>query len=40
MSRSAPDDSSLMMDSNSLLIDALAQKMDYHPLPSFGRFAI
>jgi hypothetical protein len=40
MSRSAPDDSSLMIDSNSLLVDALVQKTDYHPLTSFSRLAI
>src|SRR5215831_20648582 len=35
VSRAAPDGSTLLMDSNSLLIDALAQKTSYHPLTSF-----
>jgi Tripartite tricarboxylate transporter family receptor len=35
VSRSAPDGSSLLIDSNNLLIDALVQKTNYHPLTSF-----
>jgi tripartite-type tricarboxylate transporter receptor subunit TctC len=35
VSRSAPDGSILLIDSNSLLIDALVQKTNYHPLTSF-----
>jgi tripartite-type tricarboxylate transporter receptor subunit TctC len=35
VSRSAPDGSTLLMDGNSLLIDALVQKTNYHPLMSF-----
>jgi tripartite-type tricarboxylate transporter receptor subunit TctC len=34
-SRAAPDGSTLLIDSNSLLIDALVQKTSYHPLTSF-----
>jgi tripartite-type tricarboxylate transporter receptor subunit TctC len=35
VSRSAPDGSTLLIDSNSLLIDALLQKTNYHSLTSF-----
>ncbi len=35
VSRSAPDGSILLLDSNSLLIDALVQKTNYHPLTRF-----
>jgi tripartite-type tricarboxylate transporter receptor subunit TctC len=35
VSRSATDGSTLLIDSNSLLIDALVQKTNYHPLTSF-----
>ncbi len=35
VSRAAPDGNTLLIDSNSLLIDALAQKTNYHPLTSF-----
>jgi tripartite-type tricarboxylate transporter receptor subunit TctC len=35
VSRSAPDGSTLLIDSNSLLIDALLQKTNYHPFTSF-----
>jgi tripartite-type tricarboxylate transporter receptor subunit TctC len=35
VSRSPPDGSILLLDSNSLLIDALVQKTNYHPLTSF-----
>jgi tripartite-type tricarboxylate transporter receptor subunit TctC len=35
VSRSAPDGSILLVGSNSLLIDALVQKTNYHPLTSF-----
>jgi tripartite-type tricarboxylate transporter receptor subunit TctC len=35
VSHSAPDGSTLLIDSNSLLIDALLQKTNYHPLTSF-----
>jgi tripartite-type tricarboxylate transporter receptor subunit TctC len=35
VSRAAPDGSTLLIDSNSLLIDALVQKTNYHPLTSF-----
>jgi tripartite-type tricarboxylate transporter receptor subunit TctC len=34
-SRAAPDGSTLLIHSNSLLIDALVQKTNYHPLMSF-----
>jgi tripartite-type tricarboxylate transporter receptor subunit TctC len=34
-SHAAPDGSTLLIDSNSLLIDALMQKTNYHPLTSF-----
>jgi tripartite-type tricarboxylate transporter receptor subunit TctC len=35
VSRSAPDGSTLLLGSNSVLIDALVQKTNYHPLTSF-----
>jgi tripartite-type tricarboxylate transporter receptor subunit TctC len=35
VSRSAPNGGTLLIDSNSLLIDALIQKTNYHPLTSF-----
>jgi len=35
VSRAAPDGSTVLLDSNSLLIDALVQKTNYHPLTSF-----
>jgi tripartite-type tricarboxylate transporter receptor subunit TctC len=35
VSRSAPDGSILLLHSNSLLINALEQKTNYHPLTSF-----
>jgi tripartite-type tricarboxylate transporter receptor subunit TctC len=35
VSRSASDGSTLLLGSNSLLIDALVQKTNYHPLTSF-----
>jgi tripartite-type tricarboxylate transporter receptor subunit TctC len=35
VSRSAPDGSILLVGSNSLLIDALVQNTNYHPLTSF-----
>jgi tripartite-type tricarboxylate transporter receptor subunit TctC len=35
VSRSAPDGSTLLIDSNSLLMDALLQKTNHHPLTSF-----
>jgi tripartite-type tricarboxylate transporter receptor subunit TctC len=35
VSRAAPDGNTLLIDSNSLVIDALVQKTNYHPLTSF-----
>jgi len=35
VSRAAPDGSTVLIDSNSLLIDALVQKTNYNPLTSF-----
>ncbi len=35
VSRSAPDGSTLLLGSNSVLIDALVKKTNYHPLTSF-----
>jgi tripartite-type tricarboxylate transporter receptor subunit TctC len=35
VSRAVPDGNTLLIDSNSLIIDALVQKTNYHPLTSF-----